>query len=104
MTAGELDAFTFRGITGDTVELSATAVSTSGSLILEVQALDGSTALSSSVRIRMPCLSRAGTYQIVVHALGLYQDLPYNLSFFQSSALPPSGGLVQYLAIYRCGG
>jgi hypothetical protein len=107
ITPGDLDAFAFHAIAGDT--LSVTLQKTSGpglNPILQLHAPDGtilaSASSASSAHIRVPCVAQTGTYLIVVFDDGYNEAFGYDVSLAQSPIVPPSSGTNQYLAIFEC--
>jgi hypothetical protein len=109
ITAGDLDAFAFHVIAGDTVTLNAYKTGGSGAgIYVQLYGPDGTVVFqasgASSGRIHAPCLAQTGIYTAFVGDSSLTGTLDYALSLIQSPVVPRSSGLNQYLAILQCEG
>jgi hypothetical protein len=104
---GDLDAFAFRAIAGDTIALKVQKVSGAGqNPVLELHAPDGTLlatgSSSSSATVGVSCAPQTGTYVAFVYDNGLNESFSYSITLNQSPIVPPSGGNTQYLAAYLC--
>jgi len=103
ITPGDLDAFAFAAIAGDTITLQLQEVSGSGTRrLLDLFAPDGTLLDSSSARVTSHCVSQTGIYVAVVADEGFDESFGYILSLSQTPVVPLSSGATQYLAIYLC--
>jgi hypothetical protein len=105
--AGDVDAFAFYAIAGDSVEIIVDqAFDSGGFLVVEVYGPRGDiiqgAPSSTGLNYRLPCLADAGVYHVVVRDDDLLDASTYTVRFYQTPVVPPSGGLTQYLAILRC--
>jgi len=108
ITVGDLDAFRFYAIAGDTVTLTLQKTSGSGlNPVMDLYFSDGSllttASAASSVRIRISCVSQTtGDYYVIIRDDGLNEAFGYSLTLIQYPVVPPSSGTTQYLAIFQC--
>jgi len=105
-TIGDMDAFAFRAIAGDTITLSLKL--TGGGVVsptLELHGPDGTVVArsSSGVSARIAvCVQQTGNFLALVRDDVGNQTFGYQLSFSQNPIVPSSSGATQYLAIFQC--
>jgi hypothetical protein len=109
ITRGDLDAFGFRVIRGDSFRVTLKVLSGSGTYpVLQLLAPDSSvlqtSSASGSASVSRRCLPDTDIYQVFIYDNGLNEEFEYSLSLVQWPVVPPSEGTNQYLAIYQCNG
>jgi len=109
ITPGDLDAFAFHAIAGDTLTIRLQKTSGPGlHPALQLHAPDGTVlaadSLDTSASVRVSCVSQTGHYLITVFDNGLDEAFGYSLLVEKTPVVPSSSGTTQYLAIYQCAG
>ena len=107
ISAGDLDAYSFSVIGGDSVWITLSQTSGSGQAYMYLYDPSGNvvgTATSTTqARLRIPCATNTGYYTISVLDSALSRSLTYNLTLLQDPGPPPSYDPEHpYLAIFRC--
>ncbi len=108
IVAGDLDAYSFLAVAGDSVTLQVTRMSGSGvNLVLQLYAPNGTLLTnrigSTAARIHIPCVSQTGNFTVVCRDDGLIESFGYVISLSQSPGPPPSYDPdLPYVAFFRC--
>ena len=109
ITPGDLDAYAFHAIAGDTLTITVQKTSGTGlNPVALLHAPDGTVlatgSSTTSAVVQVSCVSETGTYVIVVYANGLNEAFGYDVTLNESPNVAASSGLIQYLAVYECDG
>jgi hypothetical protein len=103
---GDLDAFTFDVIAGDTSFLTLSQTSGDGQISASIYGPDGNvlaTAYGATQTLRLSCSTNTGSYIVTIRDASLDQSLGYTLTLLQNPGPPPFYDPGHpYLAIFRC--
>jgi hypothetical protein len=108
ITVGDMDAFSFRAIFGDSIRLSLQKTGGPGQgLVMDLFGPDctlvASVAGATSSQLRIACpANQTGNYMVRIRDDGGNEIFTYALSLTQYPVLPLSSGNTQYLAIFQC--
>jgi hypothetical protein len=106
LTTGDLDAYSFTAIAGDTISISFSTLSGAGEGIVRVYGPDrvllGSGSSASTRPIRIPCVRNTGTYTLLCcRETGLTENFSYALALLEPPPLVNDPDH-PYLAIFHC--
>lgn len=105
---GDMDAFTFPAIAGDSLRLTLRKLESAGELLrMDLFGPDctivGSVTGQTNVQLGTSCFApQTGNYIVLVRSEPGIEPFTYVLTLTQNPVVPPSGGTNQHLAILRC--
>jgi len=102
ISLGEMDAYSFYAIAGNSITLRLEKTSGPGQTYMRVYGPGPSFLKDGYQHIQLTCLDETGYYTVLVRDVGANEPLAYDLSMLQTPIIPPSSGLTQYLGILAC--